>query len=50
VRNDPEAGQSGGESASNPVRNGTIEGCNPPLPEADQEDWCDQDYQKRDDR
>ena len=49
MRKNAEAGQSGGESARDAVRNGEIEGCYPAFAESDQEDGREHEHQKRDD-
>jgi hypothetical protein len=50
VGQDPEAGQSGGKLTRDSVRNGKIERRYPPFAEPDQENWSQQEYQKRDDQ
>jgi hypothetical protein len=50
MRKNAEAGQSGGESAGDSVRNSQVEGCNLPFAEPNQEDGSQQDCQKRDER
>ena len=47
VRNNTEAGQSGGESAHDPIRNSAIEGCYPLFAKPDDEDSSQQDCQKQ---
>jgi hypothetical protein len=42
-----EAGQAVGESAGDSVRDSQIERRYPPFAEPDQEDWCDEEHQKR---
>jgi len=49
MRKNAEAGQSGGESASDAVRNSQIEGCYPAFAESDQEDGNEREHQKQDD-
>jgi hypothetical protein len=49
MRKNAEAGQSGGESARDSIRNGQIKGCYPTLAEPDQKDRSEQERQKRDD-
>jgi hypothetical protein len=50
VCNNAEAGQSGGKSANDPVRNSPIEGCDPPFAEPDHEDSSQQQCENRADR
>jgi hypothetical protein len=49
MRKNAEAGQTGGESARDPVRRSQIERCYPPFAEADQEDRNRKDCQNGDD-
>jgi hypothetical protein len=50
MRKNAETGQSGGESARDPVRNSEIEGCYSSFAEPDQENWKQQDCHKRADQ
>jgi hypothetical protein len=50
MRKNAEAGQSGGGSARDAVRDSEIEGCYPTFAEPDQKDGSQQDCQKGDDR
>jgi hypothetical protein len=50
VGDDAEAGQSGGESTRDSVRNSQIENCYPAFAEPDQKDRSQQECQKQYDR
>src|SRR5437660_135230 len=47
MSNDSEAGQARCESATDPIRNRKIEGCQPPFAKPHQEDSCKQDCHNR---